>query len=144
MLKEKVKAAGEVTSIRGEKLPKMRIGDVGPDLARIEVIGQVETPQRKTHAILLCDLKLFGEFCIECEEGRKTRLVRVSHADEVLLCVADGKRKAAARFNDRRDRNPAWKRHGSPGDKTVGNVIRKVRELVLTNHGRTKVPEVAV
>src|SRR3989442_186384 len=122
----------------------MRIGDVGPDVARIEVIGQVEAPQRKTHAILPGDLKLFREFRVQREEGREARLVRISHADKVLLGVAHGKRKAGARFDYRRDRNAMSECQSSPGDKTIGNAKGKIRELILANHWYAKIPEVAV
>ena len=74
--------------IRSEELAKTWVRRVSANVARIEVIGCVKDAHRDSHSILLCHLKLFCYFRVEGQESRKTRLVRIAHADEILLSVA--------------------------------------------------------
>jgi len=143
-LEKNVEPSGEITTVRSEELSKMRVGNIGSDVARIEVISQVEATQRKTDTILLCDLKLFGEFRVQGKEGREPRLIRVSHAHKVLLGIAYGIWKAGARFDYRRDRNAMRQRKSSPRYKTIRNVKWKIRKLSLAHRWFTKVTEVGV
>jgi len=68
-------------------------------VAWVEVIGQIKTAQRKSNPILLRYLKLFGKLRVECKETRKRVRSEFSRR-QVLLAIAHGKGKTAARLND--------------------------------------------
>src|SRR5882672_814144 len=60
-----VEAAAEKSMVRRKELTEAWVSGIGAHVARIEVIGCVEYSQRQSHAILLCQLKLFRYFRVE-------------------------------------------------------------------------------
>ena len=74
--------------VRSEELAEVRVSGIRAHIARIEVIGCVENPQRQSHAILLRYLKLFSYFGVERKERREPSLIRIADADEIMFGVA--------------------------------------------------------
>ena len=85
--KENVEAAAEEAVVGSEEPAILRIGGVGVNVSRIEMVGEIEPAQRQPHAVLLRYLKLFGELGIKRHESGKTSTVRIAQAYEVLLCI---------------------------------------------------------
>ena len=48
-----VNAAGEIAPVRGKELSELSVCYVGPHIARIEVVSEIEAEQRQTNSILL-------------------------------------------------------------------------------------------
>ena|SRR5215510_9564478 len=61
-LEKNIKATAEESVIGREKLAEERIGQVGMNIARIEMIGEIESLQRQPYTIFPGDLERFRKF----------------------------------------------------------------------------------
>src|SRR2546429_3414093 len=104
----------------------MRVSDVGTNVTRVEMIGQVIDTQRKGDAVFLRDLKFLCYFYIERDEAREASLVCVAQSDKVLLRVTHRVRKTAACFKDGRERNVTRERERAPREQAIGRVKRQI------------------
>src|SRR5437867_5953258 len=75
LLKQHIKIRGKTPSSMPEKESIHWVGDVGVDGFGIEVIGEIEATDRKSHRVFRIDLYVFGYPGIDGQESRISILV---------------------------------------------------------------------
>src|SRR6266550_4982235 len=121
-LEKNVEATRKVSSVRRRKLSEGGIGSIRPNVARVEVIGEIKDSHRQAKTIFLVNLEFFRNLRINCKKRGKARLARVSYAYKILFRVAHCERKATARLNDRCNADAMRQGHSSPRNQAVRNV----------------------
>ncbi len=97
-LKNNIESAGKIAAIAVDKIPELRVARIISHVARIEIVGQIKNFQRKSNRVFFRRLKIFGNLSVERKKVRKTLIIGVARADEILILVNNRIRKTGTKF----------------------------------------------
>jgi len=141
-LEDYVEVESELALGISEEDAEITVVYVAMHIQRVEMIGQVETAERKPEGVFRRDLKIFRDAGIERKEIREA--FGIDFADVSLTGINHRERQSVAVFENRRNRRLPGQVEDAPAQKTIRQIGRPPRELVEADDREGEIADVGV